>query len=128
MMKIVDGNGTAFSAISDVEIEAVFASRYENNANEFWISNDGDEFPYLVVLVKDDISCLQYFSDEDHAGFNSKGNESEDGYSLFYINVTEEQDISNDMVVPVSKALIACKEFLATRTLPQAIEWTAVAE
>lgn len=127
-MKIVDGNGTVFTVGSDEEIDAVFANRYENNANEFWVSYEGEEFPYLVIMVKDDIACLQYFADEDHAGFNSCGNESAEGFSLFYINITEEQDISNDMVVPVSSAINACKEFLKTKTLPQAVHWTAVAE
>ncbi|KQV59515.1 Imm1 family immunity protein [Duganella sp. Root336D2] len=128
MLKIIDGNGTIFAVGNDAEMDALFESRYENNANEFWISEDGKDFPYLVAMIKDDLGCLQYFSDEDHAGLNSVGDESAQGYSLFYINITEEQDIANDMVIPVSKVLDACKEFMKTKSVPKSVKWVSVTE
>ncbi len=127
-MKIVDLNGAVFSAVTDAEINSIFAIRNENNANEFWISAEDQDFPTLEIMVKDDVACLQYFSNEDDAGCISVGDKSAEGYSLFYVNAGEEQDISNDLVVPAAKALEALREFLKTNELPRSIEWLALAQ
>ena len=124
-MKITHFGGTE-ECNSISELNTILNKRFGNNANEFWISN-GEKVPCLGVMVKDNYAYIQYFPDENSAGFvgliNDNGLPLEETM-IFYTNIiTEEIDIFNEMVVPFSKAEEAIIEFYNNFKLSECLKW-----
>lgn len=109
------------------ELEAALTKRYGRDANSFWLSRPLRRYPSLAMLVMGDVASLNYFPGGGGAGFRSVGHVSgleAGGMSTFYLDSEEqEQPTLNDSVVPFSDALRAAQEFLASDTLPTAIQW-----
>lgn len=108
------------------ELEEVLEVRTKKNVNEFIISSES-YFPYMVMSVKNDYACLNYFWEDNNPGYSSIGDGTdldEDGISIFYTNTDEEEiEVANYSIMSVSKAVMAVKEFFETGTLPKCIEW-----
>jgi len=121
-MKIED-----FESVVDVDndedIEAALAKRYGADANEFWLTNENKKFPALAIMAKNALASLHYFPEEDHPGFISVGTNATSGFSIFFINGAEEQEVPNDSIVPFSTALKVSKEFLISSDLPKSVDW-----
>ena len=108
------------------EARLVLEKRYGNGVNEFWISGENN-YPYLGLLVNNELASLGYFSSNDGSIFSSVGTDTEldlGQMTVFYTNTpTEEIGVSNNMVIPIYMALMAVNEFLNTYELPVCIEW-----
>lgn len=109
------------------EFSEILQKKYGDGVNEFWITNNTQENPCLVVLVNKEMANLTYFSDEESLGFQSVGcqtNQKND-YCIFYTNTPEEEiEIRRDSIISVDKAFEAAKKFFYKREMPDNIEWT----
>lgn len=108
------------------EMREVLKQRTEKGVNEFIISTE-EEFPYMIMAVKEEYACLSYFQEEDDPGYSSINNEpifDEEGVSVFYTNTEDEPiEVANYSIITFEKALLAIEEFFETRCLPKSIEW-----
>ena len=111
------------------ELHTILKKRYGNNANEFWISC-GEKFPYLGMMVKDKYAYIQYFPDEDSAGFVGMINNNDpplEEIVIFYTNtINEEIEVFNEMVVPFSKAEEVIVVFYNNSNLLEHLKWNAL--
>jgi len=125
-MKLEDFKG-AEEINDDVELETALKKRYGNDANSFWLTHKSQKYPSMAVLVKGNLASVNYFPEEDSAGFRSVGNV--DGLtpgemSIFYLDSeNQEQEVLNDSIVPFKDAVKAAKEFLTSSKLPTSIQW-----
>ena len=125
-MKIKHFGGTEY-ANNISEFSEILQKRYGDDVNEFWITNDTQDNPCLVILVNKEMANLTYFPDEESLGFQSVGcqtNQKND-YCFFYTNTPEEEiEIRRDSIISVDKAFEAAKKFFYKREMPDNIEWT----
>ncbi len=125
-MKLEDFNG-AHEIKNDVELETALNKRYGHDANSFWLTHNSKKYPSMALLVRGNFASINYFPQEDSAGFRSTGNV--DGLapgemSIFYLDSeNQEQEILNDSIVSFADAVRAAKEFLSSSKLPSSIEW-----
>jgi len=68
-----------------------YKKRYGDDVNEFWITNDTQDNPCLVILVNKEMANLTYFPDEESLGFQSVGRQTgqTNEYCIFYTNTPE---------------------------------------
>ncbi len=111
---------------SDAELLDVMGMRCEaNNANKFDISSMDCNYPFLSVMVNDDLAVLHYFSEDGGDCWISNNLNpcvSED--VIFW--ESENSDgipLPCDSVVEYSVALNAVKNFAANLSKPQLIDW-----
>lgn len=107
------------------EVKEILKQRNEKGFNEFIISIEKD-FPYMVMLVKDNFACLNFFKEEDDAGYSSINSETilcEEDFMIFYTNVNEEVEVVDYSIISFEKALLVVEEFYITNSLPKCIEW-----
>jgi hypothetical protein len=115
--------------VTDIhELETVITKRCDNSFNSFWLSHQGEEYPTLAVLVKDDLATLNYMPKEFDAGYRSVGAlpDLTPGATMrFSISGSSGDDVfvRNDAVLPFSVALQAAKEFFFSKDLPKSVEW-----
>lgn len=109
-----------------IELEKVLRMRTAKGVNEF-IINSEEEFPYLIMSVKDEYACLNYFDEDNSPGYSSIGGDvdlNEDEISIFYTNTDEEEiEVANYSIMSFQKAIMAVKEFFETNIMPKCIEW-----
>lgn len=115
-------------------------SKNINGVNEFIISDENNEVPYMTVLINKDSAYIYYepFDEFDSAGFEVCGeNYGEDigsdcdDITVFYTNTpTEEIEISNEYVNTKDTALNIISEFLnydewplSMEDLPLCVQW-----
>ena len=70
------------------ELREVLNERTEKGVNEFIISTH-EQFPYMILSVKEKYACLSYFREEDAPGYSSINVNpvlDADGISVFYTN------------------------------------------
>ena len=104
----------------------ILQKKYGDGVNEFWITNNTQENPCLVVLVNKEMANLTYFPDEESLGFQSVGRQTgqTNEYCIFYTSTPEEEiEISRDSIISVNKAFEAAKKFFYKREMPDNIEW-----
>ena len=110
---------------------------FDRLVNEFIISNENDDTPYLTVLINGEHAHIYYEpTDEyDSAGFEacgeSYGEDDSDGVTIFYTNIpTEEIEIWNGYVNTKDTALNVIAEFLnydewpvCFEDMPLCVQW-----
>ncbi len=124
-MKIKHFSGTEY-ANNISEFSEILQKRYGDDVNEFWITNDTQDNPCLVILVNKEMANLTYFPDEESLGFQSVGRQTgqTNEYCIFYTNTPEEEiEISRDSIISVNKAFEAAKKFFYKCEMPDNIEW-----
>ena len=108
------------------ELREVLSERTEKGVNEFIISTH-EQFPYMIMSVKEKYACLSYFRVEDDPGYSSVNANpvlDADGISIFYTNTdSEEIEVANYSIVKIEDAVSAVEEFFETLQLPKCIEW-----
>lgn len=57
------------------ELSNILSSRYQNNSNEFELRGSG-EYPFMTILVKDELACVHFFENEDDCGHYAYTNEA----------------------------------------------------
>ena len=124
-MRIKHFGGTEY-ANNISEFSEILQKRYGNDVNEFWITNDTQDNPCLVILVNKEMANITYFPDGESLGFQSVGCQTgqTNEYCIFYTNTPEEGiEISRDSIISVNKAFEAAKKFFYKREMPDNIEW-----
>jgi hypothetical protein len=116
------------TADNSSEFEGLLRMRIDNSYNAFWISHDGEEYPTLSLLVRDDFSVLHYIPEEFNAGYQSVGNGpglDALGVTSFSIsrNTGDDVQVTNEAIVPFSTALLVANEFFHSIARPNCIEW-----
>ena len=109
-----------------LNFQKYYKKKYGDGVNEFWITNNTQENPCLVVLVNKEMANLTYFPDEESLGFQSVGRQTgqTNEYCIFYTNTPEEEiEISRDSIISVDKAFEAAKKFFYKCEMPDNIEW-----
>ena len=108
------------------ELRKVLSERTEKGVNEFIISMN-EQFPYMIIAVREKYACLIYFREEDDPGYSSINTNpilDADGISIFYTNTdSEEIEAANYSIVKIEDAVSAVEEFFETLQLPKCIEW-----
>lgn len=108
------------------ELREVLNERTEKGVNEFIISTH-EQFPYMILSVKEKYACLSYFREEDAPGYSSINVNpvlDADGISVFYTNTdSEEIEVANYSIVKIEDAVPAVEEFFETLQLPKCIDW-----
>ena len=108
------------------ELREVLGERTEKGVNEFIISTH-EQFPYMIMSVKEKYACLSYFREEDVHGYSSVNDThvlDADGISIFYTNTdSEEIEVANYSIIEIEDAVSAVEEFFETLQLPKCIEW-----
>lgn len=108
------------------ELRKVLSERTEKGVNEFIISMN-EQFPYMIIAVREKYACLSYFREEDDPGYSSINTNpilDADGISIFYTNTdSEEIEAANYSIVKIEAAVSAVEEFFETLQLPKCIEW-----
>jgi hypothetical protein len=109
------------------KLDSVLARRFEvegSDANSFWLSHD-DEYPCMLVLVRDGLATLWYTPHEGMPGFVSAGpsdHPAPDLKTTFYCD-RQKQETPNRLVVTFPEALQAAHEFLRSPSLPASLRW-----
>ena len=113
---------------SDVsELEKIMSARHKNGVNEVLLAHDGQKFPLLSILMKDDVATLHYMVEGDRAGFTSIGGKlglppNED--TVFATGRPDDKTwVTNRALVPFATALTAAKEFFQSEQLPKSLKW-----
>jgi len=108
------------------QLETTLESRYDDS-NCFWISHDDDQYPTLNILVKGDISYLNYIPKEFDAGYRSVGQRGRDSDDVVTFSISEysgdDLDILREAIVPWSTALVVAKDFFQSKELPNSVAW-----
>ena len=97
-----------------IELQEVLKHRSKGNSNEFELRTEL-EYPFLTILIKEELACVHYFKDENDCGHYAytDNNGLEEEYVIFNIgSENEETEISKDLVIPVEQAYIAAIDFL----------------
>jgi len=114
---------------SIAKLHAVLEKRYGNNANEFWINNK-QKTPCFGVMVKDEYAYIQYFPDDESAGFVGKvenNNLPPEEIMIFYTNtVDEEIEVLNEMVVLFSEVEKVVIDFYNNCELSKCLNWNVL--
>lgn len=105
-------------------LNRILAIRNEKNCNEFEVYGS-EKYPYLAILVNDNLACVHFFESEDNCGYYAYCDEkwlAENGYTIFYINATK-TEISNDLVIPFSLAQVVAHDFFLTSKMSEKMKW-----
>jgi hypothetical protein len=109
------------------ELREILATRYGNDANSFEIVPFGKHVPHLTIVVKQNLSVLNYFDSTDTAGFvsdNPDNNLDQNGFTTFYYqSPISGEEYWNRQIVSASDAMRAAEEFAVTIALPTAVRW-----
>ena len=108
-------------------LETVLQTRYGLHRNGFWISHHEERNPVLSLLVAGDLATALYFPYEGHPGFTSVGRveglDQNEFTTFSYDTIEQEQDFINSQIITFSNALLAAKDFFASKGLPKSIQW-----
>ena len=125
-MKIKHFGGIETVSTSD-ELRTVLSKRFGEEVNEFWVSDDNNDYPCLALLVNGRLANVTFFNDENDVGDQSSGGEmglQAGSFTMFYTNTSEEEiEIHNEMIVSTEVAIKAAEEFLQVNTRPSCIKW-----
>ena len=86
-----------------IELQEVLKHRSKGNSNEFELRTEL-EYPFLTILIKEELACVHYFKDENDCGHYAytHNNGLEEEYVIFNIgSENAESEISKELVIPV---------------------------
>jgi len=84
------------------------------------------EYPFLTILIKEELACVHYFKDENDCGHYAytHNNGLEEEYVIFNIgSENAESEISKELVIPVEQAYIAAIDFFETCEMSKRMKW-----
>ena len=96
-----------------IELQEVLKHRSKGNSNEFELRTEL-EYPFLTILIKEELACVHYFKDENDCGHYAytDNNGLEEEYVIFNIgSENAESEISKELVIPVEQALYCSNRF-----------------
>lgn len=111
---------------SITELKEVLLHRTKNGSNEFELRTN-TEYPFLTILVKNDLACVHYFENEEDCGYYAYVDDEEstnEEYVIFNTGSEEaETEVSKDLVISVSYAYDAAIEFYKTNKRSIKMKW-----
>jgi hypothetical protein len=112
---------------SVAELREILSMRYDNDANSFEIVPFGKDVPHLTIVIKQNMSVLNYFDSSETAGFVSDNPDNKldpNGFTtLYYQSPVSGEEYWNRQIVSASDAMRAAEEFAVTMALPTAVRW-----
>jgi Immunity protein Imm1 len=124
-MEVHDFTGT--HKIDHLEaFDRLLRTHSHNQTNEFLLSHDEQDYPLLVIFVKDGIAALYFIPGDGEAGWASIGTTDLDPKkdTIFATgDMSTEIGVSNRAVVPLRTAVAAAKDFFHSAELPRSVEW-----
>jgi len=121
-----------FSGIEDCksieELSSVLDLRYDTGVNEFTMIDEKKDYPYLIIMVKNEHAVLTYFPKEEGQMFQATGEDT--GLNLNETSVfcfgtpNQETEVWNEFVVPFTKAKEVAIEFFNKLSLPTCVKWS----
>jgi len=113
----------------DAAIEHVLSRRNGSGMNQFRLFRgraEADSWPSLIILVNGEIAWLYFLLSSEHSGYHSVGavpGLDPQGRTKFVSLGPQDEEFSNDQVVPFASALQAAKEFSVAAQLPRCMDW-----
>ena len=100
-----------------IELQEVLKHRSKGNSNEFELRTEL-EYPFLTILIKEELACVHYFKDENDCGHYAytDNNGLEEEYVIFNIG-------SKELVIPVEQAYIVAIDFFETCEMSKRMKW-----
>ncbi|MCP4110788.1 MAG: hypothetical protein GY749_35550, partial [Desulfobacteraceae bacterium] len=118
--------GGSVKCSSFEELSNVLKIRYENNSNEYEFYGE-EKFPFMTMLVKDELACIHVFQSEDDCGHYAYCKDDvldEEGFTVFYMgSPTAETEVSNKLVIPFSLAIEIVRDFFKNFEMSKSAEW-----
>ena len=108
-----------------IELQEVLKHRSKGNSNEFELRTEL-EYPFLTILIKEELACVHYFKDENDCGHYAytDNNGLEEEYVIFNIgSENAESEISKELVIPVEQAYIVAIDFFETCEMSKRMKW-----
>lgn len=109
------------------EIDQILRLKADNGSNEFVITFDECEFPWIIVSTLNDYAHVHYFPEKDHPGFQAIGTLAEEigeDFMVFYTNTpTEEISVESEYVVDIETAVNIVRALYERKELPDLVEW-----
>ena len=108
-----------------IELQEVLKHRSIKNSNEFELRSEL-EYPFLIVLIKEEFACVHYFMDENDCGHYAyvDNNGINEEYIVFNIGSENfETEISKNLVIPVEQAYTAAIDFFNTCKMSEKMKW-----
>lgn len=91
--------------------------------DEIWVSNSGEEYPCLSVLIKGRYACVHYFENDEGDVWQSDGDFDEE---VLFLAGGEEWTAPGYTIIPVETAINCIEEFCDTMKRPECIRWEAL--
>jgi hypothetical protein len=106
-------------------LEPVLKERFGDGLNEYWLSFEGEEFPALAVLVRDELACVHYFPADGHPGFVAlpRGEVAGVAGSVAFETNGAEVHAPRHLIVSFSDARHAVESFLTSRARDPHMNW-----
>ncbi|MCX4379033.1 MAG: Imm1 family immunity protein [Lachnospiraceae bacterium] len=89
--------------------------------DEIWISNNGEVYPCLNILVKNKNACVHYFKDEGEVQ-QSCGDDF-DAEDVVFLAGNEEWAAPGYTIISFNQAIKCMEEFFDTLECPKCIKW-----
>ena len=108
-----------------IELQEVLKHRSKGNSNEFELRTEL-EYPFLTILIKEELACVHYFKDENDCGHYAytHNNGLEEEYVIFNIgSENAESEISKELVITVATAYIAAIDVFETCEMSKRMKW-----
>jgi hypothetical protein len=125
-MRIVDFKGN-YQVDRESDIDTAMARRYGDGFNEFFIYREGQEFPYLAILVRVDIATIFFFPEDGHPGFRAfKAQDAarDEENVMFYIaDFADSVQSPAEFIVPAAASVAVAKNFLRTGSMSPMLDW-----
>ena len=107
---------------SHEEVIAILEMRNNNNENEYWISLEL-KFPCMALLVKNDVSSVHYFPNEDSAGFRALKSDIGLGEAVQITIGGHQYEIESEAIIPVDEVISAVLYFYDNHVQPNNFVW-----
>jgi hypothetical protein len=107
------------------ELLNVLKQRSKGNSNDFELRTD-QEYPFLTILVKDELACVHFFLNEEDCGHYAYTDNKvlNEDYIIFNIgSENSETKISKDLVISVEQAYIIAKDFYEKLEMSKKVKW-----
>ena len=118
---LIEYNGGNKVCNNHEDVIATLKMRNKENENEFWVSIDA-KFPCMAILVKNKISSVTYFPDEESAGFRAIKATMEDETAYLLIG-GHQYEIESGAIIPFEEVISAVLRFYDSHTLPDNLKW-----
>lgn len=124
----IDGFRRTWHAEDEEALETTLMWRDSRGGADFWLSQEGEEFPCLAMQISGNVGHVMYFPRDGHPGFRCLGGEglAEGGDTKLIFpgcDPADGEDVPNQFIVPFGKALLIAKDFFRNGKMSGTAAW-----